>query len=73
MSTNGGKAKTMLDKLVLFGVGYLLGARAGRERFEELVGMAKELAGRNEVAMALAVVRGIAEERLGFSAERLAA
>lgn len=54
----------MLEKLVFFGIGYLIGARAGRERFDELVEMARGLAQRDEVKMAIGLVQGLVESRL---------
>ena len=35
----------MLEKLVIFGIGYVLGTRAGKERFDEMV----ETLGRGDV------------------------
>ena len=48
----------MFGKLAIFAVGYLLGARSGRERYEQLVGLAGWLASRVEVQSALGVARG---------------
>ena len=48
----------MFGKLAIFAVGYLLGARSGRERYEQLVGLARWLASREEVQGALGVARG---------------
>jgi len=33
----------MLEKLVIFGIGYVLGTRAGKERFDEMVETAKKV------------------------------
>jgi hypothetical protein len=63
----------MLEKLLIFGVGYVLGTRAGRERFDELVEAAKALAERDEVKMALNLATGYLEERLSATAEQLRA
>jgi hypothetical protein len=63
----------MFEKLLLFGVGYVLGTRAGRERFDELADMAKKFAQRDEVKMALSLVGGILEERFNSAAEQLRA
>lgn len=67
----------MLEKLLLFGIGYMLGAKAGRERFDELVGMGRQFAERDEVKMVAGVVRGYVEERgaqlAGAGGGRLAA
>ena len=63
----------MLEKLLIFGVGYVLGTRAGRERFDELVEAAKALAERDEVKMALNLATGYLEERLSATAGQLRA
>ncbi len=63
----------MFEKLLLFGAGYVLGTRAGRERFDELAAMAKKLAQRDEVKMALSLLSGIVEERFSSAAEHLRA
>jgi len=54
----------MLEKALLFGIGYLLGAKAGRERYNELMRALSGLAGRREVATLVNLVSGIVEERL---------
>lgn len=48
----------MLVKLALFGLGYVLGARAGRARYEELVGGARDFIKGEEVSTAVGFVRG---------------
>ena len=48
----------MLVKLSVFAVGYLLGARAGRERYEELVGGIRSFVRGEEVTTAVGFVRG---------------
>jgi hypothetical protein len=48
----------MLVKLALFGIGYLLGARAGRERYEELIGGVRDFVKGEEVTTAVGFVRG---------------
>jgi hypothetical protein len=63
----------MLEKLLIFGVGYVLGTRAGKERFDQLVGAAKGFAERDEVKMALNLATGYLEERLSATAEQLRA
>ena len=63
----------MFEKLLIFGVGYVLGTRAGKERFDELVGQAKKFAERDEVKMALSLVAGFVEERFNATAEQLRA
>jgi hypothetical protein len=54
----------MLEKVLLFGVGYVLGAKAGKERFNELMGALQGLAGRREVATVVGLVSNLIEERL---------
>jgi len=56
----------MMGKLAIFAVGYLLGSRAGRERFDQLVDLARWVAGRDEVQSAL----GLAQSALQAAAER---
>jgi hypothetical protein len=48
----------MLGKMALFGLGYLMGTRAGRRRYEELVGGARDFFRGEEIATALGFVRG---------------
>jgi hypothetical protein len=54
----------MLEKALLFGVGYLLGAKAGKERYNELMSAIGNLAGRREIATVVNLVTGLVEERL---------
>jgi hypothetical protein len=63
----------MLEKLVIFGIGYVLGTRAGRERFDELVAMGKKFAERDEVKMALNLAMGFVEDRFNSTAEQFRA
>lgn len=56
----------MVGKLAIFAVGYMLGSRAGRERFDQLVDLARWVAGREEVQSAL----GLAQSALQAAAER---
>ena len=53
----------MAEKLLLFGIGYVMGTRAGRQRYEELVSQAKQLAQRDEVRMVITMALGFLEER----------
>jgi len=55
----------MAEKLLIFGIGYVLGTRAGRERFDELIDMARKFAQRDEVKMAINIGIGFLEERSG--------
>ena len=54
----------MLEKALLFGIGYLLGAKAGKERYNELMSALGNLAGRREIATVVNLVSGMLEERL---------
>jgi len=63
----------MLEKLVIFGIGYVLGTRAGKERFEELVETARKFYARDEVQMAVSLATGFLEERFNSTAESLRA
>jgi hypothetical protein len=63
----------MLEKLVIFGVGYVLGTRAGKERFDELVETARKFAARDEVQMVVNLAVGFLEERFSSTAEHLRA
>ncbi len=63
----------MFEKLLIFSVGYVLGTRAGKERFDELVTAAKKFAERDEVKMALSLAAGFLEERFNSTAEQLRA
>lgn len=56
----------MVGKLAIFAVGYLLGARAGRERYRQLVDLARWAASREELQSAL----GLAQSALQAAAER---
>lgn len=56
----------MFGKLAIFAVGYVLGARAGRGRYEQLVGLARWVAGREEVRSAF----GLAQSALQGASER---
>ncbi len=63
----------MLEKLLIFGIGYVLGTRAGKERFDELVETAKKFAARDEVQMAVSLAAGFLEERFNSTSEHLRA
>ncbi|HEY6377946.1 MAG TPA: hypothetical protein VI316_02080 [Candidatus Dormibacteraeota bacterium] len=66
----------MFEKLLVFGIGYVLGARAGRERLDELVQLGRKLAERDEVKMVVGLVQGVIEGQLNGYADhedRLAA
>jgi hypothetical protein len=48
----------MLGKLALFGLGYLMGTRAGRQRYEELVGGVRDFVKGEEISTAMGFMRG---------------
>jgi len=50
----------MLMKLAIFGLGYLLGSRAGRARYDAIVAGARDIVQGEEVAAAVGLVRGAA-------------
>ncbi|HEY4865644.1 MAG TPA: hypothetical protein VIK45_09060 [Candidatus Dormibacteraeota bacterium] len=48
----------MFGKLAVFGIGYLIGARAGRQRYEELVGGVRDFVKGEEITTAMGFMRG---------------
>lgn len=48
----------MLTKIAFFALGYLLGTRAGRRRYDEIVAGARDILTGEEVATAVGFVRG---------------
>lgn len=48
----------MLTKLAIFGVGYLLGTRAGRQRYEAIMAEARDILTGPEVSTAVGFIRG---------------
>ena len=56
----------MTGKLAFFALGYMLGTRAGRDRFVQLVEMARWLASREEVQ----TVAGLTRSMLLLALER---
>jgi hypothetical protein len=63
----------MFEKLLIFGIGYVLGTRAGKERFDEMVETAKKFAARDEVQMVVSLAAGFLEERFNSTTEHLRA
>jgi hypothetical protein len=63
----------MLEKLLIFGIGYVLGTRAGKERFDEMVETAKKFAARDDVQMVVSLATGFLEERFNSTTEHLRA
>ncbi|MDQ6772034.1 MAG: hypothetical protein M3024_03445 [Candidatus Dormibacteraeota bacterium] len=48
----------MFTKMAIFGLGYVLGARAGRPRYDAIVGGARDIVAGEEVATAVGFFRG---------------
>ena len=70
----------MMKKLTLlvgFGAGYVLGAKAGTERYNEIVAKARELAGQPQVQQATATVQekasGVADKAKDTVNEKVSA
>ena len=63
----------MLEKLVIFGIGYVLGTRAGKERFDEIVETARKFAARDDVQMVVSLATGFLEERFSSTSEHMRA
>jgi hypothetical protein len=51
----------MVGKLAIFAIGYVLGARAGRERYNDIVKLASWAAARDEVQMAANMALGVVQ------------
>jgi hypothetical protein len=60
----------MLGKIVIFGIGYVLGTRAGKERFDELVAMGKKVSERDDVRRVANLAVGFLEERFSSNVEK---
>jgi hypothetical protein len=54
----------MMGKIAIFTVGYLLGARSGRQRYEQVVGLARWLGRREELQTALGLAQGAIQTAL---------
>ncbi|MDR0360243.1 MAG: hypothetical protein LBJ87_12385, partial [bacterium] len=51
----------MVGKLAFFAIGYVLGTRAGRERFEQIAGLARWTASREEVRSGFGLLQSAAQ------------
>ncbi len=63
----------MAGKLAFFAIGYVLGSRAGRRQYDQLVALARWAAARDEVQTALGMAQSaiqVAVERTADQAER---
>jgi hypothetical protein len=63
------KTKRRLFVLICLGIGYVLGARAGRERYDQIVAQAQKLAGRPEVQQARNTVADKLDDAAGSSSD----
>ena len=61
----------MLERLVIFGIGYVLGAQAGKKGLDELSSTFRALMQRDEVKMAMGLASGLIEDRLSTRSEGL--
>jgi hypothetical protein len=60
----------MIGKLALFAVAYVLGARAGRARFDQLVSMTRWVARREEVQTAMGLAQGALQAAIERTQDR---
>ncbi|HTZ43813.1 MAG TPA: hypothetical protein VMB79_08100 [Jatrophihabitans sp.] len=60
-----------LSFLLGVGVGYVLGSRAGRERYEDIVAVARRVAGSQTVQATAGVVQAQLQELTGQARQRL--
>lgn len=51
----------MVGKLAFFAMGYLLGTRAGRERFEQIAGVVRWTASREEIRSGVGLLQSAAQ------------
>ena len=61
----------MLERLVIFGIGYVLGAQAGKKGLEEFGDTIRGLLDRDEVKMVVGLASGIVEDRFSSRSEEL--
>lgn len=61
----------MLERLLIFGIGYVLGAQAGKKGLEELSNTVRGLLDRDEVKMVVGLASGMVEDRLNSRSEGL--
>lgn len=61
----------MLERLVIFGIGYLLGAQAGKKGLDELTATVKGLLDRDDVKTVVALAGGVIEDRFSSRSEGL--
>lgn len=61
----------MLERLVIFGIGYVLGAQAGKKGLDELTATVRGFLDRDEVKMAVGLASGMVEDRFNSRSEGL--
>lgn len=61
----------MLERLVIFGIGYVLGAQAGKKGLDELTQTVRGLLDRDEVKTVVALAGGLIEDRFSSRSEGL--
>ena len=61
----------MLERLLIFGIGYVLGAQAGKKGLDELTTTVRGLLDRDEVKMVVGLAGGMIEDRLNSRPEGL--
>ena len=61
----------MLERLVIFGIGYVLGAQAGRKGLDELSATVRGFLDRDEVKTVVALAGGLIEDRFSSRSEGL--
>lgn len=61
----------MLERLLIFGIGYVLGAQAGKKGLEELSNTVRGLLDRDEVKMVVGLASGMVEDRFNSRSEGL--
>lgn len=61
----------MLERLLIFGIGYVLGAQAGRQGLDDLVRTVQGFLARDDVKTALSFASALVEERLTPPSEGL--
>lgn len=61
----------MLERLLIFGIGYVLGAQAGKKGLDELSNTVRGLLDRDEVKMVVGLASGMVEDRFNSRSEGL--
>ncbi|MGH7687048.1 MAG: hypothetical protein ACREN2_09565 [Candidatus Dormibacteria bacterium] len=61
----------MFERLVIFGIGYVLGAQAGRQALDDLGDTVRSFLNRDDVKTVLSLAGGLVEERMNTRSEGL--